>query len=342
MSNRDVDLNNLAELLYRLSNTKNTAIFRQFAVNKPIPKFGEVFKTPLYKPKPTIIDHLEKSHYKGSILDFFCTTTLGFFDTATVDFFDTTYTTTSPSNTKFFSYFCKKSLEINPLFLCYFDAEQHFLRLDFFQLPSNNPNLLDEMNYRLNSSLIYLYQKVHQSSIKQQAIQFYRTVDLRNKSIKKLVNYSADKRISFSEATFTLDSSAKFDSDFDEMTIYRKGIITHLRNRFKDSGILKNCKYVWKINIDGFGNLVLKMIIISSAEEATFSEFKETWDEKLREYVEKNNWDKLKLSTADVVLIDKVELVNGLLEKPIIIMKDPKNHKKSVFGLGGLGGRKYK
>lgn len=331
MNNPELDLSNLAELLYRLSKTKSEAIFRQFVVNKkPItqnkgPNLEARRKMRRSSPpvcKLTITDYLIESIEGDRIL-----VLLGHL---------------GKSQPEICSFLSRNNLVMNPFFFCYLETEKYCLKAHAFIPYINFQDWLDEANYRLNSSLIYLYQKIRHDSIKQKAIQFYKTVDSRNKSIRRLVNYSSDKKILFFQVSATLNFSDDFSQYFNEMSLCRKGIITHLRNHFKDRNVLKNCKYIWRVNVDHCGRLFFIMTIMADVEQSIFSEFCDDWTKKLNKYISKNKWENLDLVIDGVNSITKADLINKLLERPVVIMTDPEEHKKSVFGLGGLGGRKYK
>lgn len=320
MNNDCLDLNDLAESLYRLSKMKNDAVFRLFSVMPKSKSFGKSgFHNSLKVRKPTIYYYLNNVMHDKQVFDLYRGLISPFDEVPCL--YD-------------------NALEVNPFFSCFLNTKQNFDLLKYNL--SNDIKIRDQHRLWVNASLVYLYQKVRHDSTKQKAIQFYKTVDSRNKSIRRLINYNSDQEILCFQVSATLNSSDDFSHCFNEMTLCRKGIITHLRNHFKDSGVLKQCKYIWRVNIDRNERLVFTITIISTNEGSIFSEFCDAWISKLNKYVSQNNWEQLSISIDKIKSLVKTDLVSSLLELPVVIMNDPMGHKKSVFGLGGLGGRKYK
>lgn len=237
-------------------------------------------------------------------------------------------------------------LMINPFYGCLDDVYRfyhHAIQYNPFFSSLENKS---EYNHRINACLIYLHQKLTHQPIKEQSKKFYRVIEARNNSIKQLMNYPSEQNIFYSEYCFTLQAIqvTTMDGLFQEMVHYRNAILTHLRNHFKDQDSLKLCKYLWRITNGPNQDLIFTLYIISNSELAIFSEFRKIWLDKLQNYLQEQDWDNLKLAEClpGPIKTNKTKLQNQLLEQPIFITIDPQGHKKSVFGLGGLGGRKYK
>ncbi len=235
-------------------------------------------------------------------------------------------------------------LTVNPQFL-YFDGAQKFYQRtnNVLSHPGSIDELEDEQICRENACMVYLHQRLTHDSVKKQTKAFYSVVKSRNDSIRKMVNFPSKQVIHHLRLDFCLSNGIDdLSKHFERMNHCRSAVLTHLRNHFKDQTGLKICKYLWRLNIDSSNSLSLTIHIMSNVEVAVFDEFQKTWQGKLQNYLEMEDWQDLKVNEPEQAMRDKVDLLSQLLEQPTFVTMGPEDQKKSVFGLGGLGGRKYK
>lgn len=308
---------NLADLLNSLSTIKTSQISRHFCKSK-VPKTPEAPKT---FSRSTIFSYLAEYQVDRMLNMTSC------------------FSWINPDTDQ-------ANLMVNPHLLCFHEVQQFYWDLFLpFPLPSHEEDE-DEKNHRSNACLVYFHQKLTHDPVKKKAKEFYSIVKHRNNSIKKMINYPSSQAIHYLRLDFELsrDVKPKFSEYFQQMSLCRQAILTHLRNHFKDQTALQSCKYLWRVNINTRGELSFTIHVMSNAEAVAFSAFQTAWCDKLQSYLATGDWKGLKLSSVlpPVREVEKKALLGLLLEAPTYITISPKDEKKSVFGLGGLGGRKYK